>query len=51
MRKCKLDQITLHYESYGEGRPLIALHGFSVDHRLMSGWIELMFRTTRKNTF
>lgn len=44
MKKCKLDKITLRYESYGDGRPLIALHGFSVDHRLMTGCLEPIFK-------
>lgn len=47
MKKCKLDKITLHYESYGEGRPLIALHGFSVDHRLMTGCLEPIFKKSK----
>jgi pimeloyl-ACP methyl ester carboxylesterase len=42
--KCKLDRATVYYESFGEGRPLVALHGFSPDHRLMKGCLEPVFR-------
>jgi len=42
--KCQLDKITVYYESFGEGRPLITLHGFAPDHRLMKGCLELMFK-------
>ena len=31
------------YEVFGEGRPLVALHGLPVDHRLMSGCMEPVF--------
>lgn len=34
------DGLTLSCEVYGEGMPLIALHGWGVDHRLMSGCLE-----------
>lgn len=40
-------QTKLHYKIIGEGRPLIALHGFYVDHRLMTGCLEPVFK---KNT-
>jgi pimeloyl-ACP methyl ester carboxylesterase len=42
--KCRLDKMTVYYESCGEGRPLVALHGFSPDHRLMKGCLEPIFR-------
>lgn len=32
--------IKLNYEMYGEGIPVILLHGYGVDHRLMSGCLE-----------
>jgi pimeloyl-ACP methyl ester carboxylesterase len=40
----KLDKATVYYESCGSGRPLIALHGFSPDHRLMKGCLEPIFK-------
>lgn len=41
---CKLKDITVHYEMFGEGRPIIMLHGWSVDHRYMVSDMEPLFR-------
>jgi pimeloyl-ACP methyl ester carboxylesterase len=41
--ECQLDNVRVYYESYGQGHPLIALHGFSPDHRLMTGCLEPIF--------
>lgn len=41
--ECQLENINVHYEVYGDGRPLISLHGFTPDHRLMSGCMEPIF--------
>jgi pimeloyl-ACP methyl ester carboxylesterase len=41
---CQLGRINVYYESFGDGRPLIALHGFAPDHRLMKGCLEPIFR-------
>ncbi|HWR60849.1 MAG TPA: alpha/beta hydrolase [Clostridia bacterium] len=41
--KCKLDGISVYYEEYGEGKPVIMLHGYYPDHRLMSGCMEPVF--------
>ena len=37
---CSLDKIRLHYKTLGQGRPLILLHGFWIDHRQMVGCLE-----------
>ena len=42
--KHKLSKITVYYESCGSGRPLVALHGFTPDHRLMKGCLEPIFK-------
>ena len=42
--ECELKNITVHYESFGEGRPIIMLHGWSVDHRHMVSDMESIFR-------
>src|SRR3954452_10382207 len=34
------DRMTLHHVAYGSGRPVLALHGFTPDHRLMTGCLE-----------
>lgn len=36
--------ITIHYETYGEGRPILMIHGWSPDHRLMTGCMEPVFK-------
>jgi pimeloyl-ACP methyl ester carboxylesterase len=35
----------LHHVSYGEGVPVLAVHGWSPDHRLMTGCLEPIFAT------
>lgn len=40
---CKVPQAEIHYEEFGEGKPIIMLHGFSLDHRMMSGCMEPIF--------
>jgi pimeloyl-ACP methyl ester carboxylesterase len=41
---CKLNGITVHYELFGEGRPIIMLHGWSLDHRHMVSDMEPLFK-------
>jgi len=41
--ECVLKNITVNYEEFGEGRPVILIHGFSPDHRLMTGCMEPIF--------
>ena len=43
--ECQGKGIRVHYETFGEGRPMIMLHGFGPDHRLMTGCIEPIFRS------
>ena len=42
--ECKLKDITVYYEVYGQGRPLIALHGWSLDHHHMVSALEPVFK-------
>ena len=35
--------MTLHHVSYGDGVPVLALHGWTPDHRLMTGCLEPIF--------
>jgi pimeloyl-ACP methyl ester carboxylesterase len=35
--------MTLHHVSFGDGVPVLALHGWSPDHRLMTGCLEPIF--------
>ncbi|NGQ96627.1 alpha/beta hydrolase [Brevibacillus sp. SYP-B805] len=40
---CHLEQVSVHYEVRGEGRPILLIHGFGPDHRLMMGCFEPLF--------
>lgn len=40
---CELKDITVHYEILGAGRPIIMLHGWSIDHRHMVSDLEPVF--------
>jgi pimeloyl-ACP methyl ester carboxylesterase len=41
--ECKLKNITIHYETSGEGRPIVMLHGWSLDHHHMMSAMESLF--------
>ena len=41
--ECKLEKITVHYEEFGDGRPIILLHGGPTDHRHMVYDFEPLF--------
>jgi pimeloyl-ACP methyl ester carboxylesterase len=40
---CDLGNVSVYYESLGEGTPVLMIHGFSPDHRLMKGCMEPIF--------
>ncbi|TGA98454.1 alpha/beta hydrolase [Sporolactobacillus shoreae] len=44
MTYCKVSQADIYYEDRGEGTPILMIHGYSPDHRLMSGCMEPVFR-------
>ena len=37
--------VTIYYEIYGSGRPIVMIHGWSPDHRLMKGCMEPIFQS------
>lgn len=41
--KCDLENIEIYYEIYGKGYPILMVHGFMPDHRLMKGCMEPIF--------
>lgn len=41
--ECTLEKITVAYETFGEGRPIIMLHGWPIDHRHMVRFMEPVF--------
>lgn len=45
----KLLETDLYYEIYGEGIPIIMLHGWGIDHQLMSGCMENIFEECKYN--
>jgi pimeloyl-ACP methyl ester carboxylesterase len=42
--ECKLENITIHYQSFGEGKPILILHGAPLDHRALLGCMEPLFK-------
>lgn len=32
--ECEVDKATIHYQEQGEGRPIVFLHGWTMDHRV-----------------
>jgi pimeloyl-ACP methyl ester carboxylesterase len=41
--ECTIRNIPIYYESYGSGIPIISIHGYTPDHRLMKGCMEPLF--------
>ncbi len=41
--ECKLDNLTIHYQAFGEGKPILLLHGAPLDHRTLLGCMEPIF--------
>jgi pimeloyl-ACP methyl ester carboxylesterase len=41
---CDVDGLEIYYETYGEGIPVLMLHGFGIDHHVMIGCMEPIFR-------
>lgn len=44
MPECLANDVRIHYEMIGEGKPVIMIHGFSPDSRLMIGCMEPLFK-------
>lgn len=40
---CNLGNVSVYYETFGEGFPIVLIHGFTPDHRLMTGCMEPVF--------
>ncbi|CEG29732.1 alpha/beta fold hydrolase [Bacillus sp. B-jedd] len=43
MAYCKVTQAEIYYEEIGNGTPIIMIHGYTPDHRLMRGCMEPIF--------
>jgi pimeloyl-ACP methyl ester carboxylesterase len=44
---CDLGNVSIYYETCGEGVPVLMIHGFCPDHRLMKGCMEPIFASTQ----
>jgi pimeloyl-ACP methyl ester carboxylesterase len=44
MSYCKVEKANIYYEEIGSGTPILMVHGFSPDHRLMKGCMEPIFQ-------
>ncbi|WP_174591443.1 alpha/beta fold hydrolase [Methanocella conradii] len=41
---CDVGGVNLYYEIYGEGTPVLMLHGYGIDHNVMEGCMEPIFK-------
>lgn len=49
---CDLGDIQIHYERYGKGKPVVMIHGFTPDYRLMEGaWNRYLQAETAMSEF
>ena len=46
--ECNVRGVNIYYEVLGEGKPIVMIHGWSPDHRLMKGCMEPVFDTADK---
>jgi pimeloyl-ACP methyl ester carboxylesterase len=40
---CEIGDLNIYYETRGEGSPLLAIHGYYLDHHVMTGCLEPIF--------
>ena len=48
--ECDLENIKIYYEIYGVGYPILMIHGFAPDQRLMKGCMEPIFNKREQYT-
>jgi pimeloyl-ACP methyl ester carboxylesterase len=41
--ECQLDQLSVHYETVGQGKPFVTISGIPSDHRIIKSWTEPIF--------
>src|SRR5512146_243749 len=41
---CEVDGVSVYYELCGEGFPVLMLHGYGIDHNVMVGCMEPVFK-------
>jgi pimeloyl-ACP methyl ester carboxylesterase len=42
---CDVGGLEIYYETYGEGTPVLMIHGFGIDHHVMTGCMEPIFKS------
>ena len=40
---CEINNLPIYYEEYGQGKPILCVHGFTIDHRALKGCMESVF--------
>ncbi|MFX1318625.1 MAG: alpha/beta fold hydrolase [Promethearchaeota archaeon] len=45
---CEVRDVPIHYKVFGEGTPIISLHGSTLDHRSMVGSLEPIFKSRKR---
>ena len=41
--KCQLADLVVNYETFGAGKPLVAISGIPSDHQIILSWLEPIF--------
>ena len=41
---CEIDELKIYYETYGDGIPVLMIHGYGIDHNAMTGCLEPIFK-------
>ena len=41
--KCELSDLSVYYEIFGEGQPIVMVSGIPSDHQILSSWMEPLF--------
>ena len=41
---CQIGDAKIYYEEVGNGKPILMIHGFSLDHKVMAGCMEPLFQ-------
>lgn len=41
--ECQLDNLSVHYETIGQGKPFVTISGIPSDHRIIENWLEPIF--------
>jgi len=41
--ECQLDNLSVYYEAFGQGKPFITISGIPSDHHIIKSWLEPIF--------